>query len=422
VGPPRWGWAWAGFSTKAFDSKNGDINNKNRDHQSGVSLSFKSVKTKLRKLILDQRLLLVIYVTASLIVTIQRGVFGFPNDFAIFRASFWNLLANNDLYVLRLKQAHDYFKYSPSFALLFAPFALFPFVAGLFCWNVVNALAIFFALRLVLPREQWAVAQVLVFLPVLRSMQSAQSNALVAALIIVAFVSFERGWLWRGAIAISLGAMTKIFPLAALSFALPRPDRMRAILITGLSLAILIALPLLVVSPGALAAQYESWIALERGEAALVGSSAMTLFRDAGISWPAWPVQLVGSAIVLVVLTLRIRDWGDRGLRLRFLGFVMVFCVVFNHRAERQSSVIALCGMVIWYLASSPPRPAWRTALFAIVYFLVATTGADLMPRAIKHILTSQIRFSIPLTILWLVMLGELAVVRTDRGPIAEAG
>src|SRR5438445_6634264 len=59
--------------------------------------------------------LLVVYVSAALVVTIQRGVFSFANDFAIFRASFWNLIAGRDLYVLRLEQAHDYFKYSPSF-------------------------------------------------------------------------------------------------------------------------------------------------------------------------------------------------------------------------------------------------------------------------------------------------------------------
>ena len=349
-------------------------------------------------------------------------MFEFPNDFAIFRASFWNLLANKDLYVLRLDQARDYFKYSPTFALLFAPFAVLPFVAGLFFWNLVNALAIFFALRLLLPREQWALAQVLVALPTLRSIQSSQSNALVAALIIVAFVSFERGWLWRGAVAIALGTVTKIFPIAALTFALPRPDRVRAILITVLSTAILVALPLVVVSPSALAAQYASWSALERGEAALVGSSAMELFRDAGITWPAWPVQLIGSAIVLAVLILRLRDWNDRRLRLEFLGFVMVFCVAFNHRAEPQSGVIALCGMIVWYLASPPPRSAWRIALFAIVYFLVAVSGTDPVPHAIKHILAPQTRFSIPLTILWLAMLGELALARNDRRPLSEAG
>ncbi len=387
-----------------------------------VSLPFKDLKVKLTSLILDERLLLAIYVSAVLIVTIQRGVFGFPNDFAIFRASFWNLIENKDLYVLRLDQAHDYFKYSPSFALLFAPFAILPFGAGLFFWNLVNALGIFFALRWLLPREQSALAQVLVALPTLRSIQSSQSNALVAALIIVAFVSFERGWLWRGAVAIALGTVTKIFPLAALSFALPRPDRVRATLDTVLSTAILIALPLIVISPGALAAQYRSWGALERGEAGLVGSSAMELFRDAGITWPAWPVQLIAAAIVLAVLILRMRDWNNRNLRLQFLGFVMVFCVVFNHRAERQSAVIALSGMVIWYLASPQPRTAWRTALFAIVYLLVAVSGTDLVPPAVKHILAPQTRFSIPLTIIWLVMLGELALVRNHRPPMAEAG
>src|SRR3979409_8200 len=101
-----------------------------------------------------EQVVLVVYVAASLVVTIQRGVFSFANDYAIFRASFWNLIAGRDLYVLRIEQAHDLFKYSPSFALLFAPFAAPPFAVGLFCWNVVNALALFFALRSLLPRDK----------------------------------------------------------------------------------------------------------------------------------------------------------------------------------------------------------------------------------------------------------------------------
>ena len=373
----------------------------------------RDLKPKLVELILDQRTLLSVYVAAALVVTIQRGVFGFPNDYAIFRASFWNLIGNNDLYVLRLDQARDYFKYSPTFALLFAPFAVLPFALGLFSWNALNALAIFFALRALLPREHWATAQILVALPALRSLQSSQSNALVAALIIVAFVCLERRWLWRGGLAIALGAIIKIFPAVAVIFALPSKDRARAILVTGLCTTILIALPLLVIPPSALAAQYRSWGALEQREAALVGSSAMELLRNAGITWPAWPIQLIGLAILLAVLLLRLRDWDDRNLRLQFLGFVMVFCVVFNHRAERQSAVIAVAGMVIWYLAS--PRQVWRTTLFAVVYIFVVMAGSAVVPDAIKNVLSAPVRFSIPLTVLWLVMLGDLTIGRTNR-------
>jgi hypothetical protein len=321
--------------------------------------------------------------------------------------------------VLRLQQAHDYFKYSPSFALLFAPFAIVPFVVGLFFWNLVNALAIFFGLRLVLPRQQWAIAQLLVSLPALRSMQSAQSNALVAALIILAFVSFDRDWLWRGGFAVALGAVIKIFPLAAIIFALPRPNRIRAVLTTAGATLVLIGLPLIVISPRALVAQYHSWMALERVEANFVGDSALQLLRDAGIKFPAWTAQLIGVAIVLSVLAWCIHDWSDSKLRLRFLGFVMVFCVVFNHRAERQSAVIAVTGMVIWYLAS--PRAAWRTALFAIVYALVSVSGLIIVPGAIKRTLSPELRFSIPLTILWLVMLCELTIIPKERLAISEA-
>jgi hypothetical protein len=363
--------------------------------------------------------LLGLYAAAAIVETIQRGVFSFANDFAIFRAAFWNLIAGRNLYVLRLEQAHDLFWYSPSFALLFGPFAVLPFVIGLFFWNLFNALALFFALRLLFPPDRAVIAQALVFLPMLRSMQSSQSNALLAALIIFAFVSYERGWLWRGGIAVAVGAVTKVFPLAALTFALPRPNRLRAAVTFAVAMILLLALPLLVMSPGALVAQYQSWRALSTVETSLLGSSLMGLLRRAGLQWPFLPIQLLAVAVVFAVLVARMRDWADRSVRLRFLAFVLVFCVVFNHRAERQAAVIAICGMVIWYLAS--PRDTWRTWLFAIVYFLVTITGADIVPQAIKRILVSEVRFAIPLTILWLVILGDLALTRRPRRSI-ESG
>jgi hypothetical protein len=183
---------------------------------------------------------------------------------------------------------------------------------------------------------------------------------------------------------------------------------------------VLIALPLLVVSPHTLVAQYQSWSALEKTETSQLGSSLMGLFRDAGLGWPAWPIQLIACAIVLGVLIARIREWDDRQVRLQFLGFVMVFCVLFNHRAERQSAVIAISGMVIWYLAS--PSAAWRTSLFLVVYALVSLTGTDFIPGSIKRILVHQVRFPIPLTVLWLAMLGDLTLARRARREIAETG
>lgn len=361
---------------------------------------------------------LILYIAAAAFVTIQRGVYSFPNDYAIFRASFWNLIAHRDLYVLRLDQARDYFKYSPTFALLFAPFAVLPFIGGLLLWNVMNATAMWLALKLLLRDERSIAAQLLVSLSVLRNMQSSQSNALVAALIVFAFICYERGRLWRGAASVAIGTAIKIFPLAALTFALPRRDRWRAIGFATACTVGVVVLPLLVLSPSELATQYRSWGALEKSEATLVGSSAIVLIRDAGFSWPAWPVQLVAAGILLATLAYRVRDWSDSGVRLQFLALVLVFCVVFNHRAERQSAVIAMTGMVIWLL--SRPRTKWRVALFTIIYVLVSLIGTDFMPDAIKRLLTPELRFTIPLTAGWLAILGELLFVRDDPRLAAE--
>src|SRR4029077_10934003 len=116
----------------------------------------------------------------------------------------------------------DRFKYSPTFALLFAPFAYLYWPIALFLWNALNALIVFYAIGKVLEPKKAIVAQGWMLLELLRGMQNAQSNALVAGLIILSFAAMERRHAWRSAGAVILGAVVKIFPLAALSFAVPR--------------------------------------------------------------------------------------------------------------------------------------------------------------------------------------------------------
>jgi hypothetical protein len=357
--------------------------------------------------------LLALYSGAAIIVTIQRGIFRFPNDYAIFRASFWNLIQNRDLYVLRLDQAHDLFKYSPTFALLYAPFALLPFALGLMLWNLVNAMSLFYALRLLLPGEQARLAQALVFLPMLRSMQSSQSNALVAAILILAFVCFERGWQVRGAFAVAIGAAIKIFPIVGIVFALSRPRKARALALSAVAGLVLLLFPLLVVGFQELLAQHRSWATLQSTETSQLGSSLMGVLHQAGLQWPAWVIQIAACVIVIGTLVARRDRWSDRNFQLQYLAFVLVFCVLFNHRSERQSSVIAVSGLVIWILAA--PRASWRTTLFVVAYSLVTLIGADLTPHIIKRALSPAARFAIPLTVAWLVMLRDLVTTRRSN-------
>lgn len=314
--------------------------------------------------------LIVLYVSSAVIVTIQRGVFRFSNDYAIFRASFWNLLQGRDLYALHPEQAHDVFKYSPTFAVLFAPLSLLPMSVGLLIWNLLGAMLLVYAVARLLPGIRANLVLLLAYLPMLRNMQSTQSNTLVTALIILSFIALEQGARWRAALAIGIGAAIKIFPLAALSFAIPRRHRLRFAACFVAVTVILLALPLLFTSPRLLVTQYHFWGLREGLDMQDYGASVMAMAQAwLGRDGPGWPIQIAGTIALLLPLCFSPSRWMESDdLRLRFLASVLVYCVIFNHKAEPQSYVIALTGVAIWY--SIAPRSDWRMVLVAIVLIL----------------------------------------------------
>src|SRR2546430_12969094 len=51
-----------------------------------------------------------------------------------------NLFAGRDLYAAHPEQHFDFYKYSPTFAVLFAPLAYLPFALTFLCWTLLNGL------------------------------------------------------------------------------------------------------------------------------------------------------------------------------------------------------------------------------------------------------------------------------------------
>src|SRR6478735_10342369 len=126
-----------------------------------------------------------LWVAAVIVATVQQGFVHQNNNFLIFRAAALHLLHEQDLYAAYPAEHFDFYKYSPTFALLFLPFALPPFGVAMLLWNALNAGALYLAIGMVLPQRAATVARAIVFLDMLGSLQNVQSNSLVAALIIL---------------------------------------------------------------------------------------------------------------------------------------------------------------------------------------------------------------------------------------------
>mgnify|MGYP001583733170 CR=1 FL=1 len=91
-----------------------------------------------------------IYVVLTIAVSLHRYFLG-PDHFGnylIFKNSFLHLLSGENLYTLYPELKIDLFKYSPTFAALFSPFALMPDYIGLILWNLLNSIALFFSIKL----------------------------------------------------------------------------------------------------------------------------------------------------------------------------------------------------------------------------------------------------------------------------------
>src|SRR3989442_7777754 len=138
-----------------------------------------------------RRLLLGLYVASAALVTVQQAILGHSNTLSIFRSASRNLFAGRDLYAAHPEQHLDFYKYSPTFALLFAPLAYLPFALAFLCWSLLNALVLWYALDRLLPERPATIALALLYLEVLLTLQYGQSNALVAGVMILAFVAFE---------------------------------------------------------------------------------------------------------------------------------------------------------------------------------------------------------------------------------------
>jgi hypothetical protein len=362
----------------------------------------------------------ILWVAAIIGATIQQGVVHQNNNFLIFRAASWHLLHDQDLYAAYPALHFDYYKYSPTFALLFLPFALPPFWVAMLLWNALNAAALYFAIGTVLPLQQANVARAIVFLDMLGSLQNVQSNALVAALIIFTFAAYERRHTVLGSAAAMIGAVIKVFPLAGVSFALFHGRKVRVAVALVVSAVVLAALPLLVTSPAALRMQYASWKAISALDALTRGFSVMEMVHlVTGTNWPNWPIQLAGAvALVAPVLACPSRH-GDWEFRRLYLCSVLLFCLIFNHKAESPAFVIGVSGVAIWF-ASLGRRTRWEWALFVIIVLFTILASSDAMPRVLQREVFDPYRLKVvPLIVLWIEiqrrLWGERLAVKRER-------
>lgn len=328
------------------------------------------------------------------------------NNYIIFKQSFFHLLDNVNLYIPYPKEQFDLYKYSPTFALLMAPLAMLPDGLGLSFWNLLNSLVLFFALWKckAIPEKYkfWAVLFVLVEL--VTSMQNAQSNALMAGLMIMGFNLLENKKTFWAVLLLSLTVYIKIFGIVAFVLILFYPSRWRAMLYGVFWFAMLAVLPIFVVRSSDLLLQYQYWgVMLQQDHDASLGISVAG-FLSSVFHWQHIKAAVLAVGAFLFVLPLvSVKRYQNESYRFLYLASVLLWVVIFNHKAESPTFVIAVAGVAVWYFLERHKRFGLRHLLLLLVLLFTSLSSTDLFPKVVRLSFIQPYNFKVlPCILVWL--------------------
>ena len=332
------------------------------------------------------------------------------NNFVIFRFSFIHLIHYQDLYILHPLDQYDLFKYSPTFALLMFPFAYMPEGVGLVVWNVFNALILYVAVRKIPLLTQKISIFVLWFIlqETLTGLQSAQTNPLIAALLILAYTSFENKKVIWASLFIVLTVYIKIFGVVAFLMFFLYPDKLKFILYTILWTVLLAFLPLMVVSFDQLLFLYKSWInMLQNDHSVSYGLSVMGWLKTwFGLEPDKFLVVAIGGLLLMMPL-IQLKSYSNSLFRILYLSSILIWVIIFNHKAESSTFVIAVCGIAIWFFSQQNSK--FQTVLVLFAFLFTCLSPTDLFPRILRTSLVEPyVLKAVPCIFIWMMIQYQL--------------
>ncbi len=372
--------------------------------------------SKLAKLVSNRWFLIAVFSAAAIGISFQKYQSSIPkengvvtseftyNNFKIFKSSYEHLEKNDNLYLLYDYEVFDLFKYSPSFAFSCVIFQPFNDLIGLIIWNLINHLVFVFAIiKLGLHRHKlfWLVFPFLL-IESISSTQNSQSNLLVLGLLVLFVYYIDKAKSFSGMFAIFYSVFVKIFGLVLLPYVLFKPGLLKNVMIGLLTFIIILCLPLLAVSPSNLIWQYENWWELLTNDhSASVGNSLLSLLQTLLNSEINKGVVLLFGALVFCLPLLRVSMYKKKSFQYSFFISSLFWIILFNHKSEPPTYIIAVFAAVMWFLSETPNK--LRYGIFILTMVFSSLYKTDLLPRWFADNIVKPYELMVlPILALWL--------------------
>jgi len=332
------------------------------------------------------------------------------NNYVIFKQSHFHLLEGKNLYQAYPEEHWDLYKYSPAFALLFGGLARLPDWLGLTLWNLLNVV-VFIVAMLYLPGLDSKKRQLVLLLCAVEgmtSLQNSQSNMLVAGLLILGLALLERGRPLTATLCLVATFYIKIFGIVALILLLLYPGKRKSIPYALSWLVLLGLVPAAVTGFGPLIQSYMQYLdMLKTDQSFSVGFSVMGWLKSwFGLETPKILLALAGLVITCLPLVW-FRKFTAPAARYLFFSVLLVWMVIFNHKAESPTFIIAVSGILIWFVITE--RTVLNILLLSLVIVFTSLAPTDIFPLSVRAgLFEPYVVKAVPCILVWLKMLLDL--------------
>lgn len=377
------------------------------------------MKDKLLKFISNPKYIFGVYLLVSVLSAIakfQGGALKY-NNYLIFKNVFTNTLQEKNIYLLYPDVHFDSNHYGVFFSILIAPFAILPDWLGMILWNVANTLVFLFAVyKLPFSNQKKAFFAWLCLQEFITAAVSLQFNiALTGLLILSAVYVYERKET-QSAIAILIGFFVKLYGIAGLSAFFFIKNKWKFILsFVGFGILFFI-LPMLISSPHFGIQSYSDWfqsLSEKNSSNQVLGNrqdySLMGIVRrvlgNADISNLTF---LVPGILVFALPYLRFKQYKNLPFQLMILASTLLFIVLFSSGSESPTYIIAVSGVMIWFIIQKEKSPL-IIGLLIFVIILTCFSFSDLFPKSIKdnYIMKYSLK-ALPCCFVWFRIIYEL--------------
>lgn len=352
----------------------------------------------------NEKLLFLLFGLICVFVSIKYVFFDISNNYSIFYYSLQHLKNGESLYTEYPNIYFDHYHYAPTFATLFSPIFLLPYKLGLFIWSFLfTGIWVYAVYKMPFNHKQKIFMYWFCIQELLTSIDNSQTNPLIAAIPLLAFICFEKNKSFWAAALIILGFNIKIYSLVAAALFLLYPNKLKFIASMLFWAIVMAVLPLIFTSPEKLIWQYELWfnqLFIKSDHDKWLNQSIHRLVHLI-VSPNLTNTTIIGVGVLLFcTVYIQIKNYGKENFKMLLLASILIFHVIFNPAAESATFIIAITGVGVWWLYS--PKTKIDLILIVGTYFFTTVSPTDLVPKTIqKGFIGPYVLKALPCVLVW---------------------